>query len=79
MDAKLCDERVNDLSGVISGKGDEDLHVLLAAAKAKGQLCAAQEDRHFDIRKHITIAYAARDVLEILKRLLNPLKQKKGD
>lgn len=78
MNGKLWDERMGDLSGVISSDEDEGLQVLLAAAKAKGELCAEHEDRDFDIREHMTTAYAARDMLEILKKLPNPLKHQEG-
>jgi pimeloyl-ACP methyl ester carboxylesterase len=74
LDSALAEERMVDLSGVISS-GDEDekgLWVRLAVAKAKGEHC----DGDADIRRHMTTAYAARDMLEILKRLPDPSRSR---
>jgi pimeloyl-ACP methyl ester carboxylesterase len=58
-----------DLGGVMStGEWDEGLLVRLAAARANGELCAEQSVEN-DIRRHMTTAYATRDMLEILKRI----------
>ena len=72
---KLWEGRLNDLSGVISTGGDRKaLNVRLAGAQARGRLCAnANTSEDGDIRKHMSTAYAARDMLEILNRLGNPL------
>lgn len=59
-----------DLGGAMNTReGDDALWVRIAAARAKGELCAKQRDADSDIRRHMTTAYAARDMLEILKRL----------
>ena len=78
LESKLWNERMSDMSGVICSEEDEGLQVLLAAAKARGELCAAREDEDSDIRQHMTSAYAARDMLEILKKLPNALDPQHG-
>lgn len=70
LEGALWEQRMADLGGVMStGEGDEAMQVRLAAARAKGELCAKQSEEDTDIRRHMTTAYAARDMLEILKRL----------
>jgi hypothetical protein len=46
MDSALAEERMVDLAGVMTsqGGGEEGLLVRLAAAKAKGELCAKESD-----------------------------------
>jgi pimeloyl-ACP methyl ester carboxylesterase len=69
LNGALWEERMADLGRVMNtGGGDEGLQYRLAAARAKGELCATQS-KGDDIRRHMTSAYAARDILEILKRL----------
>ena len=69
-DGALWEERMADLGGVMSTReGEEALGVRIAAAKAKGEICLEQSEKHGDIRRHTTTVYAARDMLEILKRL----------
>lgn len=72
---RLWEGRLNDLSGVIRAGGDRKaLNVRLAGAEARGRLCAsANTSEDGDIRKHMSTAYAARDMLEILTRLEDPL------
>ncbi|KAM3071750.1 hypothetical protein ACMFMG_009617 [Clarireedia jacksonii] len=69
----LWEARMNDLSGVMSTREGEDwegrLQVRISAAEAKSELCLKQSEEEADIRRHMTTAYAARDMLEILKRL----------
>jgi pimeloyl-ACP methyl ester carboxylesterase len=57
------------LDGVMTSRGEDEKGVLvrLAAAKGKGELCEGGGEA--DIRQYMTTAYAARDMLEILKRL----------
>jgi pimeloyl-ACP methyl ester carboxylesterase len=70
LDGELWEERMDDLGGVMgTGDGDEGLWVRLAAARAKGELCAKRGDEEGDVRRHMSTAYAARDMLEILKKL----------
>jgi pimeloyl-ACP methyl ester carboxylesterase len=71
LDSVLAEERMTDLAGVVTSRDEDEkgLLVRLAAAKAKGELCAKQSGGDADIRRHMTTAYAARDMLEILKRL----------
>lgn len=68
LNGKLWEERMSDLGGVMSTQdGDEGLWVRLASASAKGELCAERDARNGDIRRHMSTAYAARDMLEIFK------------
>jgi pimeloyl-ACP methyl ester carboxylesterase len=73
LDGALWEERMAHLSGVMSTREGEDseekLGIRIAAAKAKSELCLKQSEEDADIRRHMTTAYAARDMLEILKRL----------
>ena len=70
LDSALWEERMADLGGVMSVAGkEESLQVRLAAARAKGELCEKKGKGGDDIRRHMTTAYAARDMLEIQKRL----------
>ncbi|KAE9382073.1 alpha/beta-hydrolase, partial [Stipitochalara longipes BDJ] len=70
LDGVLFEERMIDLGGVMSTRdGDDQIEVRLAAAKAKGELCSGRNEEDADIRRHMSTAYAARDMLEILKRL----------
>jgi pimeloyl-ACP methyl ester carboxylesterase len=75
LDGVLAEERMVDLAGpgvMSTREGEEEgLWVRLAAAKAKGDLCARLSggDADADVRRHMTTAYAARGMLEILKRL----------
>jgi len=70
MDGVLFEERMIDLGGVMSTEdGNEEIEVRLAAAEAKGELCSNRSEENLDIRRHMGTAYAARDLLEILKRL----------
>ena len=72
LDGALWEDRMADLGGVMStAEGDVGLGVRLAAAKARGELCAQRDVKDGHIRQHMTTAYAARDMLEILKRLGN--------
>jgi pimeloyl-ACP methyl ester carboxylesterase len=73
LDGALWEERMAHLSGVMSTREGEDseerLGVRIAAAQAKSELCLEQSEEAANIRRHMTTAYAARDMLEILKRL----------
>jgi pimeloyl-ACP methyl ester carboxylesterase len=73
LDGALWEERMAHLSGVMSTREGEDseegLGVRIAAAQAKSELCLKQSEEDADVRRHMTTAYAARDMLEILKRL----------
>ncbi|PMD32749.1 alpha/beta-hydrolase, partial [Hyaloscypha variabilis F] len=69
VDGVLFEQRMTDLGGVMSTHdGDAGIEVRLAAAKAKGELCSSRSEEDADIRRHMSTAYAARDMLEILKR-----------
>ena len=74
-EGNVFDERANDLGGVLSTKGRKDnvengLNARIAAAKAKGRLCGGiVEDKNADIRRYMSTAYAARDILSILQKL----------
>lgn len=59
-----------DLGGVMgSHRTDETSEIRLAAAKAKGALCLSADRLESNIRRHMTTAYGARDMREILKPL----------
>lgn len=75
LDSKLWEWRMADLGGYLNSyNGDRGLWTRIAAAKAKGELCAQRTNATTDIRRHMSTAYAARDMLEIVKRLPDDLK-----
>jgi pimeloyl-ACP methyl ester carboxylesterase len=70
LDGVLFEERMMDLGGVMSScDGDEGMRVRIAAARAKGELCLSRSEEDGDIRRYMSTAYVARDMLEILKRI----------
>jgi len=70
LDSTLWEERMTNMGGYMSTfNGDGDLWVRIAASRAKGVLCMKRNDEDADVRRHMTTSYAARDMLEILKRL----------
>lgn len=70
LDGEIWEQRMDDLGAMMSTQdSDAEIEVRLIAAKSKGSLCARKSTEDSDIRRHMTTAYAARDMLEILKRL----------
>ena len=75
LDGVLFEERIVDLDCLLSNHdGDERMKVWIAAANAKGELPLSRDEGGVDIRRHMSTDYAARDVLETLKRACHSSK-----
>jgi pimeloyl-ACP methyl ester carboxylesterase len=71
LESKIWEARLGDLSGVIESADEESIGARLSGAKARGRLCeqvGGEEEEGGDVRRYMTTAYTARDVLEILKK-----------